>query len=413
VLPTATQALTPTAVLTDTPTETSTAEPTPTPLLFDAYEPDDVDPPPIAPGELQLHTFYPEGDVDWVVFSVTQDRVYTLRTGDFGTRVDTRIRVEIGGLVFEDDPLARDPSEVTFQAPSDGLAIAKIVNGNPFGYEPPDNTYQLMLLEVLPTPTATATFTPQPTGTGTPTRTITPTRTPSPTRSPTPTQGKDTYEPNSNFNLAYGPLTSETVYWSYIWSSTDDDYFRFNLETPGRIDVELANIPVGSDYDLFLYDPSRREAGRAEGVGDKETISYTAAVTGTYYILIFTPNNTYSREEAYSLRVVYVQPTPTPTNTATPTATFTPVRIPRPPTPTSTPAETDTPTPTSTPSETDTPTPTLSPTVTDTPVPTATPTDTVTATSPTASDTPSSTATAPPTDTPTGTPPANGMVPTG
>ncbi|MGB7605060.1 MAG: M4 family metallopeptidase, partial [Lutisporaceae bacterium] len=50
-----------------------------------------------------------------------------------------------------------------------------------------------------------------------------------------PPVGNDTYEPNGTTTAAYGPLTSATTYNSYIYSSTDIDYYHFTTGATGTI----------------------------------------------------------------------------------------------------------------------------------------------------------------------------------
>jgi uncharacterized protein YjbI with pentapeptide repeats len=334
-LPTATPSgkVLPTSTVTYTATLTPTAViMTPTPFV-DIYEPDsEENPVPVGPGEVLLRAFYPEDDVDWVSFFVVKGHLYRIMTYDLGPRVDTRIQLRVGDQTFEDDPTLRDPSEILFRAPSDGKVIAKITNTDEQGFAPPGNTYKFMMEEVQPTATPSNTPTPSTTPTVTPTRTRTPTRT------LTPTPGKDTYEPNNSFSTAYGPLENDEEYYSFIWSTTDRDYYWFEIGGLDRITVKLSNIPSGTDYDLFLYDANQYEVGRSEGTDDDDKITLSPWMLGKYYVLVRSQNSTYSRAQAYRLKVTYAPPAPTATPTATATVTPTPTRT-LTPTPTPTPGK--------------------------------------------------------------------------
>lgn len=332
---TVTGVITPTHTVTSTATAAfmATATPTPTTVLMtptpvmDIYEPDSEDAPiPMGPGEVLVRAFYPEGDVDWVTFFVIKGHLYRVKTYDLGQRVDTRIQVQIGDQVFEDNPALRDPSEILFRAPFDGEVLVRISNTNKHGFTPPGNTYKFLMEEVQPTPTPSST------------RTITPTRTRTPTRTPSPTPGKDTYESNNSFSTAYGPLENDEEYYSFIWSTTDRDYYWFEIGGLDRITVKLSNIPSGTDYDLFLYDASQHEVGRSEDTDDDEKITYHPSVLGKYYVLVRSQNGTYSRAQAYRLKVTFAPPAPTATPTATATVTPTPTRT-LTPTPTPTPGK--------------------------------------------------------------------------
>ena len=67
----------------------------------------------------------------------------------------------------------------------------------------------------------------------------------------------DNYEPNDTFQQAFGPLISGMSYDSFIASSIDTyDYYNLTTTVPASITIDLTNIPVGTDYDLFLYSDS-------------------------------------------------------------------------------------------------------------------------------------------------------------
>ncbi len=171
---------------------TPTVTLTPTPMLIDAFEPDDVSPKAIALGETQRHNFYPDGDVDRVSFRVKAGRVYGVITSDLAIGVDTVILVSVAGQRYENDD-ANDgslASEVYFKAMAEAVAVASISNKEAYGF---GSTYDLTVIELPPTPvptqtgtqTPSATPTPTQTQTGTPTTTVT--HTPTETRTPTPT----------------------------------------------------------------------------------------------------------------------------------------------------------------------------------------------------------------------------------
>jgi tRNA A-37 threonylcarbamoyl transferase component Bud32 len=160
---------------------------TPTPMLDDAYEPDDVSPKPIALGETQRHSFYRNGDVDRVSFRVKAGRVYGVITSDLAIGVDTVIVVSVAGQRYENDDAVAGSlaSEVYFTAMAEAVAVATISNKDMYGAEA---TYEVTVIELPPTPIPTATNTPTPTPTPTPTQTTTGTPTTTVTNTPTETR---------------------------------------------------------------------------------------------------------------------------------------------------------------------------------------------------------------------------------
>ena len=169
--PTPTPLPTPTPTSTPTPTVTPENTSTPTPDLRDPYEPDDTIPKPIAIGETQIHSFYPDSDVDEVEFLAKAGRYYRVSTSDLARGVDTAVTVSVGETTYTNDD--REPgdlsSEIVFQAETgDVYARVRVTNRGQYG---PDKWYQIAIEEIIPTPT--------PTSTPTPTNTPLPTETPS------------------------------------------------------------------------------------------------------------------------------------------------------------------------------------------------------------------------------------------
>jgi len=124
--------------------------------------------------------------------------------------------------------------------------------------------------------------------------------------------GPDDHEPNDSCSQAHGPLTSGQTYQSWISNCDLDtykksDYFYIDISTLGTIDIELTNIPAGTDYDLYLYrnpgDDPDNWAASSVGTGSSETISYSPQATGRYYIRIYSYRG--SSTSPYSLRVTY------------------------------------------------------------------------------------------------------------
>ena len=65
----------------------------------DPYEPDELDPPWIANGELQERSFFPDNDVDYARFRVKAGTWYEVHTQDLAPLVDTFLTVEVGAVL--------------------------------------------------------------------------------------------------------------------------------------------------------------------------------------------------------------------------------------------------------------------------------------------------------------------------
>ena len=209
---------------------------TPIAAFEDVYETDDTMPAPITVGETQLRSFNPQGDVDRVTFRVRAGHSYLIITSNLSEGVDTRLEVLVDGqnLTNDDAEPGTLASQVTFTAVQDGTVVAAVFNDDQYG---PTRTYELSVIELPPTPTATLLPTPtltplvSPTGptrtplpplvTNTPTQTLTRTITPTPTvtvtltptHSPTPTITRTptlSPTPSRTRTITLTPLPSNT-----------------------------------------------------------------------------------------------------------------------------------------------------------------------------------------------------------
>lgn len=115
---------------------------------------------------------------------------------------------------------------------------------------------------------------------------------------------QDNYEPNNTRTAAYGPITSGTTYNSYIYSSSDVDYYYFDIANTGSISVALSNL--AGDYDLYLYNSAGTQLSKSEnGSTTNESITYSATATGRYYVRVVGYNGAYSTSKAYALKATY------------------------------------------------------------------------------------------------------------
>ncbi len=297
-IPTATPTPGPTATPTNTPAPPNTF--TPTPDLRDKYEPDDTNPQPIAIGETQGHSFYPNGDVDKVKFLAKAGRFYQVSTSDLALGVDTVLDVNVGGTVYTSDD--RQPgdlsSEVKFQVPpgSDLQVIVTVTNKGQYG---PDKTYNLTAKEIVPT-------------------SVPPTP---PTATPTATPNlRDKYEPDDvdPKSIAIGETQGHTFY-----PEGDVDKVKFLAKAGRFYRVSTSNLPLGVDTFLELnvggtvYTNDDRQPGDLSSeVNFQVPLNSDVPVTVT-----ITNRGQFGTEKGYNLTVVEFIPTPTSTPTRVITTT--------------------------------------------------------------------------------------------
>jgi hypothetical protein len=99
----------------------------------------------------------------------------------------------------------------------------------------------------------------------------------------------DPFKPNNSFNTAFGPLVPSQSYSGKICSPTDQSFFKIAVTGPGSILLSL-DVPNTclNDYNLELYDPAQNKISfSSNGPTQRETMSFTATVVGTYYIRVF------------------------------------------------------------------------------------------------------------------------------
>lgn len=230
----------PTAIVTNTPVPTAvpTMRPvtpmptwTPTPKLSDDFEWDDTVAKPIFVGApAQAHNFYPNFDLDQVIFLAKAGRTYEVSTKFLAPGVDTFLAVTFGdtALTNDDARLGTLSSSVTMQAPADKdvEVLVQISNRGVYGA---DKWYDLEVVEIVPL---------------TPTPSLTPTNAP-PTLTPSPTQDlRDIYEPDDTdpTAIAIGEAQIHNFY-----PNGDVDKVGFLVKNGRFYQILTSQLAVGVD----------------------------------------------------------------------------------------------------------------------------------------------------------------------
>jgi hypothetical protein len=113
----------------------------------------------------------------------------------------------------------------------------------------------------------------------------------------------DTYEPNNSTTQAY-VINSGLEYDSFIYTSTDVDYYKIVTSRSGVISINLTNLPA--DYDLYLYNSAgKKVASSLKGSTSNESISYSARTAGTYYVKVVGYNGANSQTAQYKLKATF------------------------------------------------------------------------------------------------------------
>ncbi len=105
-------------------------------------------------------------------------------------------------------------------------------------------------------------------------------------------------EPNDASTTADGPVGTGVGVAGSISSTTDNDWYYFDVTSAGTVNVSLA-IGSAADLDWFVYNSALTEVARGFTTANPEAGSYTAT-TGRYYVKV----NGYSgATSAYTLTV--------------------------------------------------------------------------------------------------------------
>jgi len=91
---------------------------------------------------------------------------------------------------------------------------------------------------------------------------------------------------DDNFGVARKINFNVTTYQNFDPASDKIDVYYFDLPTTSAVTVKLRDIPVGTDYNIFLYDDNKFIWGAGQNGGNlNETISTTLS-PGRYYLMV-------------------------------------------------------------------------------------------------------------------------------
>lgn len=113
----------------------------------------------------------------------------------------------------------------------------------------------------------------------------------------------DTYEPNDNINLAFGPVEFGVQYDSFIYDENDSvDFYKFDISANIPIIINLKN-PDSTNYALQLFDSRGNLLIETDSTPEKnKKIVYRPRNSGTLYVAVITLGE-YSNVDSYVLMV--------------------------------------------------------------------------------------------------------------
>lgn len=108
-------------------------------------------------------------------------------------------------------------------------------------------------------------------------------------------------EPNDSFLTADIINQDDTIYGT-IKSASDVDHYKVTFTLAGSVNFFLGNIPSGKNYDLYIYDSSKKLVKSSTGTGSYEMITnYSVSKGSTYYMVVKSASG-YSTTSEYQLR---------------------------------------------------------------------------------------------------------------
>ena len=130
------------------------------------------------------------------------------------------------------------------------------------------------------------------------------TPTPTPTVSPTPGPCQR-YEPNNTLSSAFGPLANGSVIEAALCDGDPDDYYQMALAGAATLQVDLDNLPAGTDYDLYLYDATAPQnyLARSVNVGTTPESIRISLPAGSYALRVYPLPTAGRSSQAYRLTV--------------------------------------------------------------------------------------------------------------
>ncbi len=110
----------------------------------------------------------------------------------------------------------------------------------------------------------------------------------------------DAYESNNTLATAK-PISPNTAVNALINSSSDNDYFSFNITAPGNnLSLSLTTLPA--NYDLRLYNSAGTQVAISQNTGTTaESIIYNNATAGAYYARVNSATGSSSGSSCYTL----------------------------------------------------------------------------------------------------------------
>jgi cyanophycinase-like exopeptidase len=105
-------------------------------------------------------------------------------------------------------------------------------------------------------------------------------------------------EPNNGDTTANAGLCSGTNVSASLSSTTDADWFKLDVTTPGTVSISLSH-GNGVDFDWYLYPATGAYVAHASTSSIPETGSYNVTSAGTYYVRVIS----YKGSGSYTLNV--------------------------------------------------------------------------------------------------------------
>lgn len=101
------------------------------------------------------------------------------------------------------------------------------------------------------------------------------------------------------------PVNLNTFYYAKLRPNNDEDYFQFTTSSTGNITVNVSNVPIEIDADVYILNSSGSTIASSTNtaLGQSVTLIKNNAGAGTYYLKIEDGGNNASSTQFYNFRI--------------------------------------------------------------------------------------------------------------
>lgn len=110
-------------------------------------------------------------------------------------------------------------------------------------------------------------------------------------------------EPANDASTGAGTITAFGQLCAGSLSNDTLDWYKFTATAGKQVTIDLSDVPIGADYDLYVFDSNKKDVARGiNGAGQSERVTFTSTGNGLYYVRVSLAG-TNAAPFSYKLRV--------------------------------------------------------------------------------------------------------------